>query len=116
MGLTVEQRRRVAELTRELHELLGNSLHPDGRPMTFAELEDECIELGDLLTVGVLERRVTERAIREEPPRCPGCGREPIALTEDEARVLQTDRGEVGWMESAYECRHCRRQFFPSDG
>jgi len=116
MGLSLDQRRRVAELTRELHELLGNSLHPDGRPMTFAELEDECIEAGDLLTAAVLERRVAERAIREEPPCCPECGRDPTALREDEARVLQTDRGEVGWMESAFECRHCRRTFFPSDG
>jgi hypothetical protein len=116
MGLTVKQRRRVAELTRELHELLGNSLHLDGRPMTFDELEEECIEVGDLLTAGVLERRVAERAIRRQPPSCPKCGRDPVVLPEDEARVLQTDRGEVAWMESAFECRHCRRNFFPSDG
>lgn len=115
MELTVEQRRRVTELTRELHELLGDSLRSDGRPMTFAELEDECIEVGDLLTAAVLQLRVAEGAIREQPPCCPECGRDPIALAEDEARVLQTDRGEVGWMESAFECRHCRRKFFPSD-
>jgi len=116
MGLTVKQRERVTELTRELYALLGDSLHPDGRPMTFAELEDECIEVGDLLTATVLQLRAAEGAIREEPPSCPECGGVPTALAEDEARVLQTDRGEVGWMESAFECRRCRRNFFPSDG
>jgi hypothetical protein len=29
---------------------------------------------------------------------------------------LQTDRGEVAWMEPAYHCRYCRRSFFPSLG
>jgi hypothetical protein len=116
MELTLNQRHRLAELTKELYELLGSSVCADGRPMTFAELEDECIEVGDSLTVAVLQRRVAERAIREQPPCCPECGRDPIPLAEDEARVLQTDRGEVGWLESAYECRHCRRKFFPSDG
>ena len=116
MNLSANQRRRVAELTEELYSILGNSLHPNGRPMTFAELEDECIEIGDVLTAAVLEQRVAERSAPEESPGCPQCGREPISLADDEARVLQTDRGEVGWMESAYECRHCRRSFFPSDG
>lgn len=116
MDLSTDRRRRVAELTRELYEILGNSLHPDGRPMTFAELEEECIEAGDLLAAGVLQQRVAERPTAEEQPCCPTCGRPCMPLAEDEARVLQTDRGEVGWMESTYECCHCRRQFFPSDG
>jgi hypothetical protein len=37
-------------------------------------------------------------------------------LPDDEVRVLQTDRGEVAWMEPTFECRHCRRSFFPSLG
>ncbi len=116
MNLSVDQRRRLSDLTEELHEILGNSLHPDGRPMTFAELEDECIEVGDLLTATVLQQRVSERSAPEESPCCPSCDRPPSPLADDEARVLQTDRGEVAWMESAYECSHCRRNFFPSDG
>lgn len=116
MSLSGEQRRRVADLTRELYEILGNSVHSDGRPMTFSELEDECIEVGDLLTAAVLQQRVAERSIREEASCCPGCGQECTPLGEDEARVLQTDRGEVAWMESAYQCSRCRRNFFPSDG
>ena len=116
MNLSDNQRRRVAELTAELYEIIGNSLHPDGRPMTFAELEDECIQMGDLLALAVLQQRVAERSAREELACCPSCGRQCTPLADDEARVLQTDRGEVGWIESAYECCRCRRQFFPSDG
>lgn len=116
MNLSADQRKRVAELTQELHEIIGDSQHPDGRPMTFAELEDECIEMGDLLAAGVLQERVAERSTSEELPCCPICGRQCVPLADDEARVLQTDRGEVGWMESTCECDRCRRQFFPSDG
>lgn len=40
---------------------MGGRVHPDGRPMTFSELGDECIEAGDLLTAGVIERWVAQR-------------------------------------------------------
>ncbi len=116
MNLSADQRRRLTDLTREMYEIIGDSLHPDGRPMTFAELEDECIEMGDLLTAAVLQRRVGERSVTGEAACCPSCGRQCTPLADDEARVLQTDRGEVGWMESTYECSRCRRKFFPSDG
>ena len=118
MNLSADQRRRLSDLTKEVYEIIGDSLHPDGRPMTFAELEDECLEVGDLLTAAVLQQRVAERSVPEdeELPCCPSCGRQPTPLADDEARVLQTDRGEVAWLESAYECCHCRRKFFPSDG
>ena len=116
MNLSADQRKRVAELTKELYEIIGDSLHPDGRPMTFAELEDECIEMGDLLSAAVLQERVAERSTPEELPSCPICSRQCAPLADDEARVLQTDRGEVGWMESTFACDRCRRQFFPSDG
>jgi len=116
MNLSAEQRRRVGELTEELHGILGDCLHSDGRPRTFAEMEDECIEMGDLLTTAVLQLRVAERSGAEGAPCCPNCGREPIPLADDEARALDTDRGEVAWTESGYKCRRCRRTFFPSDG
>lgn len=116
MNLSADQRKRLADLTKEMYEIIGDSLHPDGRPMTFAELEDECIEVGDLLAAAVLQQRVAERSASEEQPCCPTCGRQCTPLADDEARVLQTDRGEVGWLESTYECCRCRRQFFPSDG
>jgi len=115
MNLSAIQRKRLRKIAAEAKEIIGGCMHEDGRPMTFAELEDECIEVGDLLTAAMLQQRVTERQSPQQPPDCPTCGRQTI-LAPDEPRVLQTDRGEVEWMEPTYYCRHCRRSFFPSLG
>lgn len=115
MGLSAAKRERLREIAQEVKEIVGGCLHPDGRPMTFAELEEECIEAGDLLTEAMLEQRVAERERPAEPACCPTCDR-PGGPGPDEPRVLQTDRGEVTWMEPSYYCRHCRRSFFPSLG
>ncbi len=115
MTLSANQRERLQEIAREATEIVGGCLHPDGRPMTFAELEDESIEAGDLLTSAVLENRVTQRQPPQQPPCCPTCDRQGEPGP-DEPRVLQTDRGEASWMEPTYHCRHCRRSFFPSLG
>lgn len=114
MGLSASQRERLAEISREVKEIVGGCMHPDGRPLTFSELEDECIEAGDLLTGTVLEQRVAER-LPQDTCCCPTCNRES-ERSPDEPRVMQTDRGEVTWMEPTYFCRHCRRSFFPSLG
>jgi hypothetical protein len=116
MGLSATQRDRLRQIADEVKEIVGGCLHADGRPMTFAELEDECIEAGDLLTAAVLQQRVAQRRTPEDTPCCPTCQREGTPDADDEARVLQTDRGEVAWMEPAYHCRYCRRSFFPSLG
>ncbi len=113
MGLSATQRQRLEEIAQEAKEIVGGCLHPDGRPMTFAELEDECIEAGDLLTAVMLQTRVAQRQPPDQPPCCPTCDRRGDT-SPDEPRVLQTDRGEVSWMEPTYYCRHCRRSFFPS--
>jgi len=115
MGLSADQKERLREISEEIREILGESVRPDGRAMTFAELEDECIEAGDLLTAAVLQQRVTEEVPPQQPPCCPTCGWAGEAGP-DEPRILQTDRGEVSWMEPSYSCRHCRRSFFPSLG
>lgn len=114
MGLSTAQRSRLVELSREAGEILGGCLHSDGRPMTFAELEDECIEAGDLFTAAILQQRVAERQPPEQSPCCPACGSPGERNSECEPRILQTDRGEVSWLEQSYFCRHCRRSFFPS--
>jgi hypothetical protein len=88
-------------------------LHSDGRPLTFAELEDECIAAGDLFTAAVLQQRVAERQSLVQSPCCPVCSRPGERNSECEPRILQTDRGEVSWLEEAYFCRYCRRSFFP---
>lgn len=116
MSLSASKRERLQEIANELQEIVGGCLHDDGRPMTFAELEEECIEAGDLLTAAMLQQRVTQRKLPQVTPCCPTCQREGTPNSDDEARVLQTDRGEVEWMEPAYYCRSCRRSFFPSVG
>ena len=51
MGLSETRRERLQRIATELQEIVGGCLHDDGRPMTFAaELEEQCIEVGDLLT------------------------------------------------------------------
>lgn len=116
MSLSASKRERLKQIAAEVQEILGGCVRPDGRPMTFSELEDECIEAGDLLTAGVIERRVAQRETSQDGGRCPSCQRPGERLPDDEVRVLQTDRGEVGWMEPSFYCRRCRRSFFPSLG
>ena len=55
MGLSALQRQRLKEIAQEVQGILGGCVHSDGRPMTFAELEDECLDFGDLLTAEVLQ-------------------------------------------------------------
>ena len=116
MGLSTEQRERLRDIVAEVHEVVGGCLHEDGTPLTFAELEEECIEAGDFLTAAVLQQRVRQREAAEDVPGCPTCDRPGDACADEEVRVLQTDRGEVSWLEPTYYCRHCRRSFFPSLG
>ncbi len=54
MEFSAIQRKRLQEIASEAKEVVGGCLHPDGQPMTFAELEDECIEAGDLMTSAML--------------------------------------------------------------
>jgi hypothetical protein len=116
MDLSLDQRRRLQELVREAQEIVGGCLAGDGRPKTFSELEDECVELGDLFTAELLLKRITARDPEAPSACCPTCGRAGKRLVLDEPRLLQTDRGEVGWAEPAYYCHPCRQSFFPSFG
>jgi hypothetical protein len=113
MELSLEKRRQLQELAEEAKNILGGCMHGDGRPKTFAELEDECVEVGDLFTAALLSNRVRERDPAAPSGCCPSCGRAG-GRTPDEPRLLQTDRGEVDWTEAAYYCEACRRSFFPS--
>jgi hypothetical protein len=113
MGLSMEERKRLQELVSEAKKIGGGCLHPDGRPKTFTELEDECIEIGDLFTAELLLERVTEQEADAPSPCCPSCGRVG-KRSADEPRLIETDRGEVGWKEPAYYCNCCRQSFFPS--
>ena len=114
MGLSTKERKKVNELAAELAKILGGSKSSDGKAKTFAQLEDECIEATDLLSTAVLQLRVEDAPTAEKSNACPSCGRACSRNFADEPRVLQTDRGEVTWLEPAYDCPDCRRSFFPS--
>jgi hypothetical protein len=114
MSLSPEKRRRLQELVVEAVEILGEGPQVDGKPMTFSQLEDACIELGDFMTAQMMQQQIVNRRPRDESPCCPTCQQTGEPQSEQEARVLQTDRGEVAWLESMYYCRGCRRSFFPS--
>jgi hypothetical protein len=106
-GLSASGREVLRRAVQQLKEFMGGCVRPDGRPMTFAELEARCVEAGDLLSQRVAERQP------DGPAACrPTCGR-PGGEMPDEPRGLQTVRGEVCWSERVYDCRHCRRSFFP---
>lgn len=114
MELSQEQRSRLRELARQAEEVFRQSKQQGNRPLTFAELEEASIEAGDFMTAQMMQAGIERRPPDAEPPCCPTCERVGELQAEQEARVLQTDRGEVSWLESAYYCRHCRRSFFPS--
>jgi hypothetical protein len=91
MSLSVKQWERFQDIAIQLRENIGGCLHEDGRPMTCVELEEECIEVGDLLTASVLQQRITQRETPTQIVCCPTCQRQGIPQTDDEALVLQTD-------------------------
>ena len=114
MSLSPKQRDRLRALAREAEEILSESKQPHDRPMTFAELEDASIEAGDLMTAFMMQAEIESRPLSAETVGCPTCEQAAEAQAEKEPRVLQTDRGEVTWLETAYYCRRCRRSFFPA--
>ena len=115
MGLSPADRKRLREMGVELRKILGGAVREDGTPKRFDELEQESIEVGDLIGSAMLEANVQDSEKPAATCRCPKCNR-VCPRRDEEPRVLQTDRGEVSWLEAEYFCRKCRRSFFPSDG
>ena len=114
MSLSEKQRSRLLELGRQAEEILRESKKRGDRPLTFAELEEASIEAGDFMTAVMMQAEIENRSAPSEPPCCPTCEQAGELQQGQEPRVLQTDRGEVTWLESAYYCRRCRRSFFPT--
>ena len=114
MSLSQKQRVRLQELARQAQEILSECKQPGDKPMTFAELEEASIKAGDFMTARMMQAEVENRSPADEPVCCPTCEQVGELQAEKEPRVLQTDRGEVTWLESAFYCRRCRRSFFPS--
>jgi uncharacterized protein with PIN domain len=98
-----------------LTKLVDDEKQESGRGFTFAELEDDSIEVTDLLAQMLVEERLAQKfSAAESSVCCPNC-QQPIARDADEPRVLQTDRGDVTWTEPSYACPTCRRAFFPGE-
>ena len=117
MAISAKDRQRARMLAKELVEITGGCFQVDGKPKTFDEIENEATEIGDLITALAIEQLVDEDSDQAELPCCPTCGGEgQERQSDDEAMVLQTARGEVGWTTQGYFWRRCRRSFFPSVG
>ncbi len=115
MTISAEGRKRLREVAGDLSKLLAEEKKHSGNTFTFAELEDDSIEVTDLLAQMLMELRVTEKTSAPKPSVCcPKCQNQ-IARDEDEPRAMQTDRGEVTWTEPTYTCPTCRRSFFPDE-
>lgn len=115
MTLSASERERLQHLGKEIREILGGARRENGTAKTFDELEQDSIEVADVIGSSMLEANARDV---EHPPgacRCPKCGAMAPQKEDAEPRVLQTDRGEVDWLEAEYFCRKCRRSFFPSD-
>jgi hypothetical protein len=85
---------------------------------TLVDLEELTCHIGDEFARQLCESELVNRAGQAsdaEKCECPDCG----ALCprgELEPVLLQGLRGEVGYNQPSYFCRHCRRSFFPAGG
>jgi uncharacterized protein with PIN domain len=113
MTISAVGRKQLKELVGQLTKIVDEEKKKGGRSFTFAELEDDSIEVTDLLAQLLMEERLAQQF--SDPIAtvcCPKCQNQ-IAREGDEPRAMQTDRGEVTWTEPTYECPTCRRSFFP---
>jgi hypothetical protein len=81
---------------------------------TLLDLETLTVQIGNMVTRELTQLEVTRRAdaLDEAEAKCPDCGRmcprgarEPV--------ILDGLRGELMYSQPKYDCRHCRRSFFP---
>ncbi|WP_430450980.1 hypothetical protein [Rhodopirellula europaea] len=100
MALSDEGRKRAEELTRELMKITGGRIKPDGVSKTFAEIEEEAIEVTDIVASALIKQTTKDAPDAPAQCRCPECKAGP------------GDRGEVDFLTNGYFCRRCRRSFF----
>ena len=83
---------------------------------TLVDLEELSCQIGDEFARRLCENELSsrgQRAADAEQCECPECGLR-CPRGEPEPVVLQGLRGELGFNQPSYFCRHCRRSFFPS--
>ena len=111
--LHAEFQARLGQFARELH----GEIFPDGLPegMTFAELEDMAVAVGNEVSREVIENQLRARPQidpQNQTTLCPRCG-EPLCQGPVQTRKLSTTRGPVTWTETTKKCARCRRAFSP---
>jgi hypothetical protein len=113
MAMDEELRRRLVECVRDYRAERGGKVSVSD--LRFEQIEDEACALGDALAAGLIAEVLSEQAAAPSASACcPRCRRPASVASEPEPRRVQTRRGEVGWQEPKYYCRHCRQAFFPS--
>lgn len=117
MAISADLRGRIRVAAQQLME---EKWSVEGQPAwlekRFIEIEDEACEVADALAQEVMRlmaARQAELVGGGGDACCPSC-RRTVRPADDEARCLQTRRGDLEWQEPSYYCRHCRKSFFPS--
>lgn len=105
---------RLAELAREMRELVYGG---DGVPewgTKFSEIESEGMNVGLELARLFMEQSVDEQA-EQVPEAALECGGEAAEkTTQRKAAALETAAGEVRWEQQQTRLEKSRRTFFPS--
>jgi hypothetical protein len=104
---------RIAAFARELAVELGEADDSDALSW-FDAIERQAVEIGDAVSVELLERRAAELPISDEESTCPRCG-QPGRYQGQRQRELMGRRGPATIGEPQYDCPACRRAFFPGD-
>lgn len=97
----------IAQLARERQEELAEA-------GTLLDLETLTVQIGDMVTRELTQLEVTRRAdaLDQAEAKCPDCGRMCPREGRDPV-ILNGLRGELAYNQPKYDCRHCRRSFFP---
>jgi hypothetical protein len=104
---------RVKAMVEELAKEHQRELAAAG---TLVDLEELTSQIGDEFARQLCESELVNRgrqAADVQQCECPECG-SLCPRGQPEPVVLQGLRGEVGFNQPSYYCRHCRRSFFPS--
>lgn len=84
--------------------------------ITFEQMEDRALEVGQKLERWLMEQCLAEKARRkdgEAGPCCPQC-HTPLQLASAKERQVRARMGPVTMRREEAYCKACRKAFFPS--
>jgi hypothetical protein len=113
MAKSLEVRRRIDEFARQLAEELGDVSDSEGDCWLDA-IENRAVELGDAISVALIEQQAARQPALVDEAACPQCGQAGDYQGE-RPRELLTRRGPIKIAEREYFCPCCRKAFFPAD-